>query len=149
MSPIDELSPILKKLRLSGVMQPDQFRVRVGGAKNWFDVSGSLAIDEKRVLGRGQTAGGRPRPADPGRPPTYEAAGSVKEIIAPRPGPGDEADLVGRMRQVQNRVQLARRFHNDAVVQIQQIRRLALVRIFRLPGRAPMPVTFEMDDARV
>lgn len=65
------------------------------------------------------------------------------------PGPGDEADLVGRMRQVQNRVQLARRFHNDAVVQIQQIRRLALVRIFRLPGRAPMPVTFEMDDARV
>ncbi|MGC0250803.1 hypothetical protein [Pseudactinotalea sp. Z1748] len=65
------------------------------------------------------------------------------------PQPGDEADLVGKMRQVQNRVQLARRFHNDAVVQIQQIRRLALVRIFRLPGHAPMPVTFEMDDARV
>lgn len=44
------------------------------------------------------------------------------------------------------RAQLARRFHNDAVVQIRRIRRTPLVRIFHLAGRAPMPQTFEMDD---
>jgi len=60
-----------------------------------------------------------------------------------------EADQVARVRQVQYRVHLARRFHNDAVVQIHQIRRLALVRLFRLAGYAPMPSTFELDDAQV
>lgn len=44
------------------------------------------------------------------------------------------------------RAQLARRFHNDAVVTTQQLRRNGFVRVFRLAGRAAMPVTFEMDD---
>ena len=57
--------------------------------------------------------------------------------------------MVDRVRQVQYRIQLARRFHNDAVVQIHQIRRLGLVRVFRLAGYAPLPSTFEMDDAPV
>jgi hypothetical protein len=44
------------------------------------------------------------------------------------------------------RAQLARRFHNDAVVATQQLRTNPVVRTFRLAGRAAMPVTFEMDD---
>jgi hypothetical protein len=44
------------------------------------------------------------------------------------------------------RVQLARRFHNDAVAQTRSARRSPLVRLLRLAGSAPEPVTFELDD---
>lgn len=45
------------------------------------------------------------------------------------------------------RVQLARRFHNDAVAQTRAARRGALVRLLRLAGTAPNPMTLELDDA--
>src|SRR5690606_23813897 len=45
------------------------------------------------------------------------------------------------------RVQLARRFHNDAVTQAQRVRRKVLVRLLRLAGHAPWPTTTEIDDA--
>jgi hypothetical protein len=44
-------------------------------------------------------------------------------------------------------VQLARRFHNEAVAQAQRMRRGWAVRTLRLAGRAPMPQTLELDDA--
>ena len=44
------------------------------------------------------------------------------------------------------RVQLARRFHNDAVTQARAARRGPLVRLLRLAGSAPEPVTVEIDD---
>lgn len=95
-------------------------------------VESELSRTLRAALGSGQTA--------PGGDAAAEAGGVV--------GPSATAE-VDRVRQVQYRVQLARRFHNDAVVQIHQIRRLALVRRFRLAGYAPMPGTFEMDDAQV
>ncbi|HLS24908.1 MAG TPA: hypothetical protein VK063_03435 [Beutenbergiaceae bacterium] len=61
----------------------------------------------------------------------------------------EAAEAIDRLRHSHDRVQLARRFHNDAVVQIHHIRRLTLVRLFRLAGRAALPRTFEMDDAPV
>lgn len=45
------------------------------------------------------------------------------------------------------RVQLARRFHNEAVAQTQRVRRSGLVRTLRLAGHAPEPRTLELDDA--
>lgn len=45
------------------------------------------------------------------------------------------------------RVELARRFHNDAVRSARVVRRQRLVRLFRLAGRAGLPESFEMDDA--
>jgi hypothetical protein len=45
------------------------------------------------------------------------------------------------------RVQLARRFHNDAVTQTRAARRSVFVRVLRLAGSAPEPVTLELDDA--
>ena len=45
------------------------------------------------------------------------------------------------------RVQLARRFHNDAVAQTRAARRSVIVRVLRLAGSAPEPVTLELDDA--
>lgn len=44
------------------------------------------------------------------------------------------------------RLQLARRFHNDAVSLTRSARRAPLVRLLRLAGSAPEPVTFELDD---
>jgi len=44
------------------------------------------------------------------------------------------------------RVQLARRFHNDAVRACRQVRRHRAVRWFRLAGHTPWPQTMEMDD---
>ncbi|QIK83614.1 hypothetical protein [Sanguibacter sp. HDW7] len=45
------------------------------------------------------------------------------------------------------RVQLARRFHNEAVAQTQRMRAKGWVRLARLAGRAAMPHTVELDDA--
>lgn len=45
------------------------------------------------------------------------------------------------------RVQLARRFHNDAVAQTLRMRGTVLVRALHLAGHAARPIMFEMDDA--
>ena len=54
--------------------------------------------------------------------------------------------LLQRLRSSCTRVQLARRFHNDAVVDVQRVRRKRLVRTFRLAGHAELPHTVEFDD---
>ena len=45
------------------------------------------------------------------------------------------------------RLELARRFHNDAVRACRQVRRQRVVRWFRLAGHTALPDTWEMDDA--
>ncbi len=55
-------------------------------------------------------------------------------------------DARRRLAQAGQRVQLARRFHNDAVAQAQRVRRKRVVRWARLAGRAPMPQMIELDD---
>lgn len=54
--------------------------------------------------------------------------------------------LLGELSSACQRVELARRFHNDAVRAAQVVRRQRMVRWLRLAGRAPMPQTFEIDD---
>jgi hypothetical protein len=44
------------------------------------------------------------------------------------------------------RVQMARRFHNEAVAQTHRVRRKLLVRVLRLHGHAALPRTVEIDD---
>ena len=51
------------------------------------------------------------------------------------------------MRATGLRVQLARRFHNEAVTDVRRVRRKATVRWFRLAGYAELPKTVEFDDA--
>ena len=46
-----------------------------------------------------------------------------------------------------SRLELARRFHNDAVRACRQVRRQRLVRWFHLAGHTALPDTWEMDDA--
>jgi hypothetical protein len=59
-------------------------------------------------------------------------------------GPG--SDALVRVREAGMRVQLARRFHNDAVTDVLRVRRKPSVRWFRLAGHAERPATIEFDD---
>jgi len=73
------------------------------------------------------------------------ALGSPLDQAALREDPTTAAAL-DRLAHTCYRAQLARRFHNDAVVATQRLRRNVLIRTFHLAGRAAMPETFEMDD---
>jgi hypothetical protein len=56
--------------------------------------------------------------------------------------------LLAELESAGDRVQLARRFHNDAVAHAQRMRRKRLVRWARLAGRAAMPRMMEIDDSQ-
>lgn len=75
-----------------------------------------------------------------------EALDDPDEVAALREEPG-AAELLDALGDAWYRVQLARRFHNEAVAQAQRMRRGRAVRTLRLAGRAPMPHTLELDDA--
>jgi hypothetical protein len=68
------------------------------------------------------------------------------EVAAIRAEPGG-AELVADLAAAWFRVQLARRFHNEAVAQTGRVRGKALVRWLRLAGHAPLPRPFDLDDA--
>jgi cell division protein FtsB len=56
------------------------------------------------------------------------------------------ADLLDELSSAIRRVELCRRFLNDAVLACSQIHEHRLVRWFRLAGHTPVPTTWEMDD---
>ena len=66
----------------------------------------------------------------------------VKELLA---APGGQ-DIVDDLASASRRVPMARTFHNDSVRAARAVRRHRAVRLFRLAGHAPFPLTFEMDD---
>lgn len=74
-----------------------------------------------------------------------EALADDEEVAELEASPGG-AELVGALAAAWYRVQLARRFHNEAVAQAQRVRRKVFVRALRLAGHAPMPQTVEIDD---
>jgi hypothetical protein len=57
------------------------------------------------------------------------------------------AEILEELDAAARRVQLSRRFHNDAVRACRQLRRQRMVRLFRLAGHTPWPETWEMDDS--
>ena len=56
------------------------------------------------------------------------------------------SDLLDELDAAFRRVQLSRRFRNDAVRACRQVRGQFLVRLFRLAGHTTWPQTWEMDD---
>jgi len=68
------------------------------------------------------------------------------EIAAMRALPGGD-ELLDALSSAWYRAEIARRFHNEAVLQTQRVRRGRLVRLLRLAGHAPEPRTLELDDA--
>ena len=59
-------------------------------------------------------------------------------------GPGESA--LDRLEAAGLKVQLARRFHNEAVKEVQRVRGKRVVTLFRLAGHADLPETVEFDD---
>ncbi|GEN78814.1 hypothetical protein [Actinotalea fermentans] len=74
-----------------------------------------------------------------------EALADDDEVAALVAQPGG-AELVEALAAAWYRVQLARRFHNEAVAQAQRVRHKVVVRALRLAGHAPLPQTVEIDD---
>ena len=56
------------------------------------------------------------------------------------------APVLQRVAAANQRVELARRFLNDAVTDVRRVRRKPGVRLLRLAGHAELPQTFEIDD---
>jgi hypothetical protein len=71
--------------------------------------------------------------------------GEPGQVEALRGVPGGE-DIVADLSSAARRVPMARTFHNDSVRAARAVRRHRVVRLFRLSGHAPFPLTFEMDD---
>ncbi len=70
----------------------------------------------------------------------------AEEVAALREEPYG-AELLDALAASWYRVQLARRFYNEAVAQTRRVRRKAVVRLLRLHGHAALPVSVEIDDA--
>ncbi|MBO3085492.1 hypothetical protein [Cellulomonas fengjieae] len=75
-----------------------------------------------------------------------EALDDPDEVAALRADPAGN-ELVELLASSWYRVQLARRFHNEAVAQTARARSGPMVRLLRLAGHAPEPVGLELDDA--
>lgn len=69
---------------------------------------------------------------------------TVTALRADLDGPG--ADSLSRVEASALRVQLARRFHNDAVREVRRVRAKGVVRLFRLAGHAALPHAVDFDD---
>jgi len=71
----------------------------------------------------------------------FADADEVDEMVAE---PGGE--VIGRLADACRRVEIGRRFYNDAVFATREMRRRRAVRWFRLQGTAALPEPFEMND---
>ncbi|QGQ19403.1 hypothetical protein GC089_09365 [Cellulomonas sp. JZ18] len=123
------------------------------------DVPSGLLPADLRVLLRAD-AGGRGGATPPGPTPgadrglveseltaaLHEVLDDVDEVAGLAADPGGQ-ELLDALAAAWYRVQLARRFHNEAVAQTQRVRRGLVVRALRLAGHAPEPRTVELDDA--
>ncbi len=77
---------------------------------------------------------------------TIREALADDDEVAVLAGQAGGSELVGALAAAWYRVQLARRFHNEAVAQAQRVRHKVVVRGLRLAGHAPLPQTVEIDD---
>lgn len=68
----------------------------------------------------------------------------VARLLAECPLPADVAE---ELRETATRVQVARRFYNDAVRDTRTLRERRMPRLFRLAGRREMPQFFDIDDS--
>lgn len=107
--------------------------------------------DLDRMLGPDGPGGREADPIDPDVAESElsrtvrEALADDDEVAALTAQPGGR-ELVEALAGAWYRVQLARRFHNEAVAQAQRVRHKLVVRGLRLAGHAPLPQTVEIDD---
>ena len=72
----------------------------------------------------------------------FDDADEMQELLT---NPAQRAPLI-ELAAACRRVELARRFHNDAVGAVQLLRQRRVVRWFGLAGRTPWPRSLDLDD---
>lgn len=75
------------------------------------------------------------------------AALSAEALADVTSGESPASEAYSRLRASSMRVQMARKFHNEAVREVRRVRAKAVVRVFRLAGYASLPEAVVFDDA--
>lgn len=57
-----------------------------------------------------------------------------------------EQELLRELSDLTSKIRVAIAIHVDAVTRTRAVRQKVIIRIFRLAGRAPLPVTYEFED---
>lgn len=131
------------ELGTGGLLDPASSLILVDAASESLERAGQAHSAD---LLQGQTFAGR-ESAESALTEALGVALSPATVADVRMRGGETAeDVLERLGSAALRVQLARRFHNQAVTEVRRIRRRRVVTLFRLAGRAAMPETVEFDD---
>lgn len=78
---------------------------------------------------------------------TISAVLTPEVVAGLRSRDGFAEEQISRIQAACQRVQLARRFYNDAVTDVQNMRAQPQVRLFRLAGHTDLPQVLDFDDS--
>lgn len=132
------------ELANSGALDPASALMLVSAASESLEAHNERALEDDLL--EGQVFGAR-EGIESGLTEALQAALSADVVAHLRQDPaGLAAAALERVEAAGMRVQLARRFHNDAVTDVRRVRRKQVVRVFRLAGHAELPRTVEFDD---
>jgi hypothetical protein len=132
------------ELANSGALDPASALMLVSAASESLEAHNERALEDDLL--EGQVFGAR-EGIESGLTEALQAALSADVVAHLRQDPaGPAAAALERVEAAGMRVQLARRFHNDAVTDVRRVRRKQVVRVFRLAGHAELPRTVEFDD---
>ncbi|QGN57370.1 hypothetical protein [Nostocoides sp. HKS02] len=131
------------ELANSGAVDPASALMLAGAASESIEAHNERALEHDLL--EGQHFAGR-EVLESDLTLALQAALSAPVVDELRASEGPGLPALERVEAAGVRVQLARRFHNDAVKDVQRVRRKAVVRVFRLAGHADLPRTVEFDD---
>jgi hypothetical protein len=131
------------ELANSGALDPASALMLAGVASESLESHNERALEHDLL--EGQTFAGR-EGLESDVTEALQAALTADVVARIREDDGPGVPALQRVEAAGVRVQLARRFHNDAVKDVQRVRRKGVVRLFRLAGHAQLPRTVEFDD---
>lgn len=131
------------ELANSGELDPSSSLILASAASESLERHTEHLIDDDPL--DGQSFGGR-EPVESDLSEALSIALTHPVVESLKQHDGVAAAALERIEAAGIRVQLARRFHNNAVKDVQRVRRKRAVRWFRLAGYAVLPTTVEFDD---
>lgn len=144
------------ELAASGVLDPASSLLLSQAAHDALEADGPLVDDGLDPADRTRRAGAAHGSTEEGTSLTRARAESdlslVIRTVLPAEVRGElSGDPIGRaclerLERTGYRVTLARSFHNTHVAEARRLRALPSVRLLHLAGRAPLPVTVDIDD---
>ena len=131
------------ELANSGALDPASALILAGAASESLEAHNERALEEDLLEGQ-HFAGREVLESDLSAALVAALTPAVVDQLRHSQSPG--AAALQRVEASGLRVQLARRFLNDAVTDVRRVRRKWVVRLFRLAGHAELPQTVEFDD---